>query len=97
MSLRKAISVLLEKIGTATYFWRVDVVRPAVTIGVITGNSAMDQAFAWNPTVTGTKSEDTIITRERGFIIVTLNARWHVVNVYIDGAVVPRPDILVLD
>ena len=55
-----------------------------------------NQAFAWNPTITGTKSEETIIAKERGCEILTLDSRWPTLEVETNGVVVKRPDILVL-
>lgn len=53
------------------------------------------QAFAWNPSITGTKSEDTIIVSADGFDIVTRSTgRWPMRSVVVDDKVVERPDIL---
>jgi len=58
---------------------------------VITKN----QAFAWNPSITGTKSEDTIITGENLALIITEDEQWPKKNIEINGITVSRPDILV--
>lgn len=50
------------------------------------------QAFAYNPTITGTKSEDTIVTRSKGNEIVTHTGKWE----YITQEGIARPDILIL-
>lgn len=56
-----------------------------------------DQAFAWNPSITGTKSEDTIVVTAESFRILTRSrGRWPMRPVEIAGAVIERPDILVL-
>ncbi|KPJ63600.1 hypothetical protein AMK68_03575 [candidate division KD3-62 bacterium DG_56] len=53
------------------------------------------QAFAWNPSITGTKSEDTIIALEAGTEIISASPGWPMVDVAVDGRTWPRPDILV--
>lgn len=53
------------------------------------------QAFAWNPSITGTKSEDTIVVTADGFEILTRSGgRWPMRTVTLGEAVVERPDIL---
>ena len=54
-----------------------------------------NQAFAWNPSITGTKSEDTIIAMPSGPIILSEMDDWPNVHVEIDGVTIARPDILV--
>ena len=50
----------------------------------------LNQAFAWNPSISGTKSEDTILLTDRGAQVITQVGDWPTVEV--DG--VKRPDIL---
>jgi len=52
------------------------------------------QAFAWNPSITGAKSEDTILCTDAGPEIFSLAGDWPTFDVDINGAVYPRPDIL---
>ena len=52
------------------------------------------QAFAWNPSITGTKSEDTIIVGAEGNEIVTATGEWPTIAVEIEGQVLQRPAIL---
>jgi Xaa-Pro aminopeptidase len=52
------------------------------------------QAYAWNPSITGTKSEDTILVGTAGNEILTRNADWPVIKVALDGSVIERPMIL---
>jgi Xaa-Pro aminopeptidase len=54
------------------------------------------QAYAWNPSITGTKSEDTIIATPDGPEIISLSKDWPSVtfNAPADGAPIVRADIL---
>jgi Xaa-Pro aminopeptidase len=54
-----------------------------------------NQPFAWNPSITGTKSEDTIITTESGQRFLTDPAGWPTLTVQYEGTTLERPDILV--
>lgn len=54
----------------------------------------INQAFCWNPSVTGTKSEDTIIITEKGPIFITKPYLFPTISVDIDGTVYERPAIL---
>lgn len=53
------------------------------------------QPFAWNPTITGTKSEDTILAAEPLPEVLTHTPDWPAVKVEIPGGVLERPDILI--
>ncbi len=53
------------------------------------------QAFAWNPSVAGTRSEDTIIATDAGGEVLTVSESWPVIVPPAGDHVVPRPDILV--
>jgi antitoxin VapB len=58
------------------------------------------QAFAWNPSITGTKCEDTIlVSSEKGMEVLTSSpvSQWPKTSVEIEGlGTMARPDILVL-
>lgn len=55
---------------------------------------ASNQAFTWNPTIQGTKSEDTIIATSGNPEIITLTGQWPTITVDVDGLKLERPDIL---
>lgn len=55
-----------------------------------------EEAYAWNPTVAGAKSEDTILCTGTGPRILTPSPGWPCTDVEVDGRLYPRPDILVL-
>jgi antitoxin VapB len=57
---------------------------------VVTGG----QAFAWNPSIEGTKSEDTILLDETGRHVLTEIAGWPSLPVNINGQALLRPAIL---
>jgi antitoxin VapB len=52
------------------------------------------QAFAWNPSIEGTKSEDTILVQEAGPLILTEMVGWPTLQIEVDGVGIPRPAIL---
>jgi len=56
---------------------------------------AEQQAFAWNPSIRGTKSEDTIILGPSGPQVITQTPDWPIVSVTIDNQTISRPAILV--
>ncbi len=55
-----------------------------------------NQAFAWNPSIAGTKSEDTIVCTQGGALIVTQTRAWPTITHEVEGVKVQRPDILSL-
>jgi len=55
-----------------------------------------NQTFAWNPSIRGTKSEDTMLVREQGFELLTApSPAWPAVVIEEGGEAIPRADILV--
>ncbi len=52
------------------------------------------QAYAWNPSITGTKSEDTILVGPHGHEIISAIPGWPTIAVTIDGQAIARPAIL---
>lgn len=55
----------------------------------------LNQAFAWNPSITGVKSEDTILVTASGFEYLTSPGDWPVIDVNAQGEKLVRPDILI--
>ena len=53
------------------------------------------QAFAWNPTITGAKVEDTIISYKDSVEIITKADNWPLIPVTLDGRTYPQPGILI--
>lgn len=51
-------------------------------------------AYAWNPTVQGAKSEDTVLVTADGFEVLTATGRWPTVDVEVGDVTLPRPAIL---
>ena len=54
-----------------------------------------NQAFAWNPSIKGVKSEDTIIVNETENEIITDDPKWPKVEVEYNGEKISRPSILI--
>jgi Xaa-Pro dipeptidase len=52
------------------------------------------QAFAWNPSIAGTKSEDTILACQAGPEILTPGQSWPTLSVSYGGGTIERPAIL---
>jgi antitoxin VapB len=55
------------------------------------------QAYAWNPSITGCKSEDTILVGETGNEILTVIDGWPTIPVEVDCQTIERPAILVIE
>jgi len=76
--------------GSTGYAGRDDFAVPGSTAAVVA-----DQAFAWNPSITGTKSEDTILVREDDYEFLTEpGADWPAIELERDGRSMRRADIL---
>lgn len=54
----------------------------------------LGQAYAWNPSITGTKSEDTILVGENTNEIITRIEGWQTMMFNFEGQVLERPGIL---
>lgn len=58
--------------------------------------AANQQTFAWNPSITGTKSEDTLLLLENSKEIITSgDGEFPMLEIKVDGGVFQRPDILI--
>lgn len=83
---------LLHQGGAAGYLTREYIATPGCT-----GKVHVNQAFTWNPSITGTKSEDTFVVKENGFEIITHSNKWPVVEVEAsNGVKMLRPDLLIV-
>ena len=76
--------------GSAGYLTREVIATPGSTVPVLE-----NQAFAWNPSITGTKSEDTTLCTADDPEVLTTTGDWPMIEVEINGHVYERPDILV--
>lgn len=54
-----------------------------------------NQAFSWNPTIAGTKCEDTYLITANGQDVLTSMNGWPMAKVNVNGDCLERPDILV--
>jgi antitoxin VapB len=75
--------------GLAGYEPREIFATPGLTDAVAVG-----QAYAWNPSVTGTKSEDTILVGQDSNEVLTTIQGWPTLPVVVDGQMFERPAIL---
>jgi len=76
--------------GLAGYEPREVVAAPGINKPV-----RVHQTYAWNPSITGSKSEDTILVSQRSNEILTTIPGWPSIDVSVNGGVLTRPDILV--
>lgn len=53
-----------------------------------------NQAFTWNPSLTGTKSEDTIVATEAGPLMITRPVIYPTISMEVEGIRFTRPHIL---
>ena len=51
-------------------------------------------AFAWNPSITGTKSEDTLLVTEHCCEVISASPNWPMLDVSAGGCQIERPAIL---
>jgi antitoxin VapB len=75
--------------GPAGYEPREYIITPGSEEVVYAG-----QAYAWNPSITGTKSEDTILVGERENEVLTAVEGWPTTMVSVGGFQIARPTIL---
>lgn len=70
--------------------------REYIAVPGSTESVELGQVFAWNPSITGTKSEDTILVNKKENEILTAIEGWPVNSVEVDDQVYLRPAILEL-
>lgn len=75
--------------GSIGYLSREIVAQPGNPITIAT-----HQAFAWNPSVRGVKSEDTVLLSDGGTEILTETGNWPTWDVAIGDQIVRRPAII---
>lgn len=76
--------------GPAGYEPREWVATPETQDVVLSG-----QAYAWNPSITGAKSEDTVLVDELGWDVVTEIQQWPMIEINLpDGTQLNRPDVM---
>jgi len=75
--------------GTAGYEPREVTATPTSTQVIQIG-----QTYAWNPSITGSKSEDTILVGEQINEVLTNMADWPTIDIQIGGQLINRPAIL---
>lgn len=75
--------------GLAGYTPREIVATPQAEAEVVVG-----QAYAWNPSISGTKSEDTILVGEQENEVLTSIPAWPMTPVMVNGRMIHRPAIL---
>ena len=76
--------------GSCGYLPREVVAAPAQATVVLA-----NQAFAWNPSITGTKCEDTIICLPDGAQLLARRTGWPLISAEWNGQTIGRPDILI--
>jgi antitoxin VapB len=75
--------------GLAGYAPREVTARPTSTEPILAG-----QVYAWNPSIVGVKSEDTIFVGEQTNEVLTEMTDWPMIEVQIGGQKIKRPAIL---
>jgi Xaa-Pro aminopeptidase len=75
--------------GPAGYEAREVIATPGMSQPVTAG-----QVYAWNPSIAGAKSEDTILVGEKGNEVLTTIDGWPTWDVTINGVTIARPAIL---
>lgn len=68
--------------------------REFIAVPHMTEVVSAPQAYAWNPSITGVKSEDTILVTESGTDVITGVDGWPTIPVTVDGVLYERPAIL---
>ncbi len=61
----------------------------------ITAEVKNNQVFAWNPSLTGVKTEDTILVADDEIEIITEDSDWPLTQVEYNNLTFPRPEIMI--
>ncbi|GAB4191068.1 MAG: M24 family metallopeptidase [Roseiflexaceae bacterium] len=75
--------------GLAGYENREVVGTPGSPVAIHSG-----QAFAWNPSIAGVKSEDTVLVGDHGCEVLSATGDWPLYEIQQDGTTIGRPAIL---
>lgn len=78
--------------GPAGYEPREYLAIPGSNDPIITG-----QVYAWNPSITGCKSEDSVLVDEKGFEVLSAISGWPTMKIEVGDKIIERPDILIVD
>lgn len=76
--------------GTGGYLTREQGLHPQIEYVIQEG-----EVIAHNPTITGTKIEDSILVKDGGFDVLTLTESWPAREISYSGVTLKRPEILV--
>jgi antitoxin VapB len=77
--------------GPAGYEPREYLATPGSKRRVVAG-----QVYAWNPSITGYKSEDSVLIGEERFEVLSAIPGWPTVKVEVAGQIIERPNILIV-
>ena len=78
--------------GPTGYIEREFTANPAIPTDQ---KAEVNMAVAWNPSIAGTKSEDTMLVTPRGHEIISASPNWPMIGVTIDRKSIRRPNWLV--
>ena len=78
--------------GPAGYEPREYIATPGSKDKILAG-----QVYAWNPSITGCKSEDSVLINDNGFEVITKIPGWPVTEVESGSQTIDRPEILVVE
>jgi len=71
--------------------------REYIAIPGSTDKVTVGQVYAWNPSITGCKSEDSVLVGADGFEVLTAIPSWPTIKVELADQTIERPDILVME
>lgn len=71
--------------------------REFIATDAVEATIGLGQVYAWNPSIAGCKSEDTILVGEESNEILSAIQGWPVKTIEVNGQSVARPEILVID